>query len=68
MNITVKEKNLIKDESNDENYIISEVIINEDNLNKKIRIINSFNELQRYFFIELEDEYNYKNEKNLDNV
>ena len=50
------------------NYIISEININEDDIGKKIRIINSFEECIRneYFKgMEKEEYYKYENEKEI---
>ena len=46
------------------NYIIGEIEINEDNINKDIRIINTFEEWKRELYDE-EDDYKYENEKEI---
>ena len=60
---TKKENNIYKDG----NYIISEVIIDKNLLNKEIRILNSYEEFKRKtkWFKGFEGENNYKNEKEI---
>ena len=49
-----------------ENYILAEINIDEGNLNKDIRIINSFEEYKRIYDIDdEEDDYKYENEKEI---
>ena len=49
-----------------ENYIISEIEIKEKDINKDIRIINSFEEVKRINKCEeKEDDYKYENEKEI---
>ena len=48
------------------NYIIGEIEINEDNINKDIRIINTFEEAKRKNkWRDKEDDYKYENEKEI---
>ena len=48
------------------NYIIGEIEIKEENIGKEIRIINSYeNDLREKKWVPFEDEYKYKNEKEL---
>ena len=48
------------------NYIIGEIEINEDNINKEIRIINTFEEtIRQEEFDDKEDVYKYENEKEI---
>ena len=49
-----------------ENYIISEININDDNIDKDIRIINSFENYKREWNLkDKEDDYKYENEKEI---
>ena len=41
---------------NNNNYIIAEIYIKEENINKKIRIINSYEEYRRNYNLKIEDE------------
>ena len=59
-------KNCAKKEYN--NYITAEINIKEEDVNKKIRIINSFEEFiknEEIVFIEEKDYYKYENEKEI---
>ena len=49
------------------NYIIGEIEINEDNINRNIRIINTFEEFKRQerWWGDREDDYKYENEKEI---
>ena len=48
------------------NYIIAELDIEEENINKKIRIINSFEQFKREYELEDEEEdYKYQNENEI---
>ena len=47
------------------NYIIAEIDIIEENINKKIRIINSFEQWKREESIIQEDDYKYENEEEI---
>ena len=49
------------------NIIIGEIFINKDNINKDIRIINSFENVKREisYFIDIEDNWKYENEKEI---
>ena len=50
------------------NIIIGEICINKDNINKDIRIINSFDNFKRedeWWGKEEEDDYKYENEKEI---
>ena len=61
-------KNLINiyDKINDYNYIKAEINIKEEDLNKDIRIINSFEQYKRDNYISYEnDDYKYENEKDI---
>ena len=64
----IKPKNIIKINDNKDNYIIGEIMINDEDVNKKIRIINSYEEARRNerhisFDKELKNEENIKNVK-----
>ena len=50
-----------------ENYIIGEIEIREEDINKDIRIINSFEEVKRNkrWWEDKEDDYKYENEKEI---
>ena len=50
---------------NNKNYIIGEIDIKESDINKEIRIINTFEEIKKLTGINLKDEYNYENEKEI---
>ena len=51
---------------NNNNYIIAEINIKEDDINKKIRIINSFEEVKKTNgWKNGKDDYKYKNEKEI---
>ena len=50
---------------NDNNIIIGEIYINENNINKDIQIINSYENLKTEYFIDKEDDYKYENEKEI---
>jgi len=58
---------LIPTKDNDsDNYIIGKLIVTENDINKNIRIINSFEEMKRlYNYLKVEDERNFMNEKEL---
>jgi len=74
-NILIEEINLDnnKDKNEEEkiknkSYIIAEINIEEKDINKKIRIINSFEEYKRnnnFISIKEEDYYKYNNEKEI---
>ena len=56
----------IKELEENENYILAEINIEEDDINKDIRIINSFEENKRIIYIDdEEDDYKYENEKEI---
>ena len=58
-------KNELKNE-NINNYIIAELYIKEEDINKNIRIINSFEEYKRKAkFSDNKNDYKYKNEKEI---
>ncbi len=58
-------KNWNKNDAN-ENCIFAEITINEKNVNKEIRIINTFEESKReHNWPDKEDDYKYKNEKKI---
>ena len=50
-----------------DNYIIAEINIKEDEINKDIRIINSFEEVKRKnkFWKIKDDNFKYENEKEI---
>ena len=49
-----------------ENYIIGEIEIKEEDINKDIRIINSFEEVKRIIKLkDCKDDYKYENEKEI---
>ena len=63
-----KQKNkLIKElKENEENYILAEINIEKDDINKDIRIINTFEEYKRINDLDdKEDDYKYENEKEI---
>ena len=52
--------------SKKKNFIIGHFYISENDINKKIRIINSFDQAKiKYNFIQIDDELNFKNEKEI---
>ena len=58
--------NIYNKMNNDENYIIGEMNIKEEDINKEIRIINSFEECKRECeWGNCEDDYKYENEKDI---
>ena len=60
---SIKELNNIEE---NENYILAGINIEEDNINKDIRIINSFEEFKRIKDLDdEEDDYKYENEKEI---
>ena len=69
--INNKENNIIKNEEKNinkyENKIIGEIYINENDINKDIKIINSFENFKREdkWMKDIEDEYKYENEKEI---
>ena len=74
MNVPNKEGNKILKENiinnKDNNYIIVEINIDENNINKSIRLINSFEQATKerggeFFDIKEEDYYKYENEKEI---
>ena len=65
-NIDKDKKEMIILAYNMNNYIIGEIEINEDNIKKDIRIINTFEEAKRtYKWYDEKDDYKYKNEKEI---
>ena len=55
-----------KKEEKNENYILAEINIKEDYINKDIRIINTFEEYKRRNYLDDEkDDYKYENEKEI---
>ena len=59
-------KNYNNKNKNEKNYIIAEIEIKEEDVNKKIQIINSFEEFKRRDKINgKEDDYKYENEKEI---
>ena len=64
LNDIIKKYN--KSNKNENNIIIGEININKDDINKEIPIINSYeNHIIECPFDKVEDEYNYKNEKEI---
>ena len=60
------DKDIIKNIEEKQNYILAEINIEENDINKNIRILNSFEEFKRINeFDDLEDEYKYENEKEI---
>ena len=58
----------INNQINNENIIIGEIYINKENINKDIRIINSFENYKReneWWRKDSEDDYKYENEKEI---
>ena len=59
-------KDIIKNKEENKNYILAEINIEEDDINKNIRILNSFEEYKRINkFDDKKDDYKYKNEKEI---
>ena len=59
-------KNIIKNIEENQNYILAEIRIEENDINKNIRILNSFEEYKRINeFFEQEDDCKYENEKKI---
>ena len=59
-------KDIIKNIEENKNYILAEINIEEDDINKNIRILNSFEEYKRiYKCYDKENDYKYGNEKEL---
>ena len=59
-------KDIIKNKEENKNYILAEINIEEDDINKNIRIINSFEEYKRINKCDdKEDDYKYENEKEI---
>ena len=50
---------------NKQNYIISEIIIKKEDTQKKIKIINSYEQFKRETGFKIQDEYKYSNEKEI---
>ena len=67
MKIYEKLNNKENNKINNNNIIIAEIEIKENDINKDIRIINSFEQNKRKngSFIHKEDEYKYENEKEI---
>ena len=69
MNVPNKKENLI--DNKEKNYIIAEINIDKNNINKEIRLINSFEKTKEekkgnYFReIKRKDYYNYENEEEI---
>ena len=62
-NKPIKKFNSIEE---NQNYILAEINIEEENVNKEIRIINTFEEYKRMNFLDNEeDDYKYENEKEI---
>ena len=58
-----------KDDNNYKNYIIGEIIIKEEYINKNTQIINSFENMGKsYIYINKEDIYKYENEKEIKTI
>ena len=59
-------KDIIQNIEENKNYILAEINIEEDDINKVKRILNSFEEYKRINVSDdEEDEYKYKNEKEI---
>ena len=59
-------KDIIKNIEENKNYILAEIRIEENDINKNIRILNSFEEYKRINeFLDQEDDYKYENEKEI---
>ena len=59
-------KDIIKNIEENKNYILVEINIEGDNINKNIRILNSFEEYKRINeFDDEEDDYKYENEEEI---
>ena len=59
-------KDINKNIDENKNYIIAEINIEEDDINKNIRILNSFEEYKRINECDdEEDDYKYENEKEI---
>ena len=61
----IKHKNIIKNNVNNDNYIIGEINIKDEDVNKKIRLINSYEDARRNdrnirFYKQLKNEENIK--------
>ena len=53
---------------NNNNYIIAELDIKKEHINKSLRIINSFEQYKREYYLEdNKDDYKYQNEKEIKN-
>ena len=60
---SIKEYNNIEE---NENYILAEINIEEGNINEDIRIITTFEENKRIYYLDdKEDDYKYENEKEI---
>ena len=65
-NIEYKEENIFENEEKNTNYILAEINITEENINKDIRIINSFEESKRINkWVPKVDDYKYENENEI---
>ena len=59
-------KDIIQNIEENKNYILAEINIEKDDINKNIRILNSFESYKRINEIEdEEDDYKYENEKEI---
>ena len=59
-------KDIIKNIKENQNYILAEINIEENDINKNIRILNSFEEYKRINeYDDEEDDYKYENEKEI---
>ena len=59
-------KDIIKNIEENKNYILAEINIKKNNINKNIRILNSFEENRRiYKWHHKKDDYKYENEKEI---
>ena len=59
-------KDIIQNINDKRNYILAEINIKEDDINKNVRILNSFEEYKRINKCDdEEDDYKYKNEKEI---
>ena len=59
-------KDIIKNKEKNRNYILAEINIEKDDINKNIRILNSFEEYKRINKRDDEEnDYKYENEKEI---
>ena len=62
-------KDIFENKEKNKNYILAEINIEKYNINKDIRIINTFEESKRIKEVEdKEDDYKYKNEEEIKKI